>query len=143
MDNPDAFASSVSSYSDALRGRLRTGSKRPSQTQTLDQLDTQIDAAATEVKVYIEKKYKKKAATPQFARFGIVKEQETYRLPRDRNKRFAALELMTEAISEDGFDGEEYGSTFWNGIVSAYDTALKTAGTTDGGVSTGVAIKMC
>jgi hypothetical protein len=137
---PD-FQKQVADYETALTSRKATGSLRPGQSQTLDQLDKQLDAAVTEVKVYIQKKFKKNFAQAQFARYGIVKEGSTYRLSKDRNNRLEALKLMITGIAADGFDNEEYGKTFWATMQTNYAAALDAANNTSGDVSGKVATK--
>ena len=135
------FDKQVSQYETELSSRKSIGSFKPGQSQTLDQLDKQIDEAVAMVKVYIEKKYKKANAAAQFARFGIVKEGSHYRFSRDRNNRRDAFKLMLAAIVADGFDGEEYGKNFWAGMQASYAEALDTANDTSGQVSGKVATK--
>lgn len=135
------FEKQVLDYASSLGSRMSTGSERPAQTLTLKQLDEKVNEAVTEVKVYIEKKYKKANAQPQFARFGIVKENTTFRFSKDRNNRKAAFELMIAAIAADGFGGEEYGTAFWTTLQADYAAALAAASTTTGDVSEKVATK--
>lgn len=138
---PMQFNNDVLSYSAALSSRQNTGSNRPALTQTLQQLDKKIDAAVTEVKVYIEKKFKKTNAPAQFARYGIVKENRGYVLSRDRNNRNNSFNLMLQAIQADGFGGEEYGTAFWTAIQSDYTAALQASSNTAGDISSKVATK--
>lgn len=138
---PAQFAAMVTAYSTAFGSRLSDGGNRPSQTQTLEQLDEQMDEAVTDVKTYIEKKFKKKNAPAQFARYGIVHTTRGYTLPKDRDQRKLNLQLMIDAIAEDGFDTEEFGATFWTTMQTNYTKALNDASTTDGSVSTNVAAK--
>ncbi len=107
------FAADVSAYGSSLTGKLSSGSLRTGQTFTLNQLDKQITDAVKEVKVYIERKFKTTGATAQFARYGIVKENGSFRMSRDRNSRKEALKLMIAAIAPDGFAAEEFGTSFW------------------------------
>jgi hypothetical protein len=150
LNNPDItliwkkapdFMQQVTDYETALTSRKATGSLRPGQSQMLDQLDKQVDAAVTEVKVYIQKKFKKSMAQAQFARYGIVKEASTYRISKDRNNRLEALKLMITAIATEGFGNEEYGTAFWTDMQSNYATALDAANNTSGAVSGKVATK--
>jgi len=135
------FADDVSAYRNVLTGRQSIGSNRQSQTQTLKQLDKQIDSAVKEVKVYIERKFKKDNATANFPRYGIVKERKTYQLPTDRDARKEALALMIAATTADGFPTEEFGTAFWITMQTDYTNALKAAQDTDKDVSDGVAGK--
>ena len=139
--NSSDFDKDVQAYASSLGSRISTGSLRPGQTLTLKQLDKKVNDAVTEVKVYIEKKYKKANAPAQFARFGIVKDQTTYRFSKDRNNRKAAFNLMIAAIAADGFGAEEYGTAFWTNLQTDYNTALAAASTTTGDVSEKVATK--
>jgi hypothetical protein len=135
------FDKAVQAYSTSLEVRINTGSLRPGQTLTLVQLDKQIEEAVGEVKIYIEKKYKRANAPAQFARFGIIKENRAYVMSQDRNNRKAALKQMVDTIAAEGFGNEEYGTAFWTDIKTAYDAALATASTTTGEVSSKVATK--
>lgn len=136
-----AFETLANSYAANLAIRLNVGSNRPAQTQTLKQINQQIDEAVTDVKTYIEKKFKKKNADAQFARYGIVKEGSNYRLPKDNDKRKLALPLMAAAIAADGFGAEEYGTAFWTAIINDFKTALKTTTDTSKDVSVKVSAK--
>ena len=139
--NSGDFDKEVQDYAISLSSRISTGSLRPGQTLTLKQLDKKVNDAVTEVKVYIEKKFKKANATAQFARYGIVRENESYIFSRDRNNRKAAFELMIAAIAADGFGAEEYGTAFWTALQTDYAAALALASTTTGDVSEKVATK--
>ncbi len=128
VDEP-TFKTWVTSYDTGLAARLAVGSNRPSQTQTLAQVNKSIDTAVKDVKVYIEKKFKKANAAAQFSRYGIVQENKSYNLPKDNDKRKMALTLMKDAIAADGFGAEEFGTAFWTTTIASFNTALKT--TTD------------
>jgi hypothetical protein len=139
--NSGDFDKEVQAYTTSLGSRLNTGSVRPGQTLTLKQLDKKVNDAITEVKVYIEKKYKKANAQAQFTRFGIVKENGAFIFSRDRNNRKAAFDLMIAAIAAEGFGAEEYGTAFWTSLQTDYNAALTAASTTTGDVSEKVATK--
>jgi len=139
--NSDAFNDEVQAYTDSLHQRHSTGSQRPSLTQTLVQLDELLDDAVAEVKIYITKKFKKRNAAAQYARYGIIKKGRAYRMSRDRNERRAALDLMVAAIATDGFGQEEYGTNFWKDMKTNYTAALDLAGNTASNVSEKVANK--
>lgn len=139
LTQPD-FVLMITNYSTAFAARKVAGGDRPSETFNLDDLDIKIDAATSEVKAYLRKEFKS-AAVAQYARYGIVKESNTYRMPKDRDDRKLNLPLMIAAIATDGFGTEEYGTTFWTTMKTNYETALTAAGTTDGTVSINVGTK--
>ena len=131
----------VASYDANLGNRLSVGSGRTSQTKTLAQINKQIDAAVEEVKIYIIKKFKKANAAAQFAKYGIIKQSGSYRLPKDNDKRALALPLMAAAIIADGFGTEEFGTTFWKTITTNFTAALKNTIDTTKNLSNKVAAK--
>lgn len=135
------FATTAQTYRTVLSQRQNTGSGRSSITNNLKNINKQINDAVTEVKVYIEKKFKKANAIAEFSRYGIIKESKTYRLPKDANARLEALTLMQAAITKDGFDNEEYGKTFWATITTNFKAALDAANAIDSTVSGKVATK--
>jgi hypothetical protein len=136
-----AFESLAISYKNNLGNRLVAGSKKPSQTQTLKEVNALIDEAVKAVKTYIEKEFKKKNAIAQFSRYGIVKEGSNYRLPKDNDKRLLALPIMAAAIAADGFATEEYGTAFWTATITSFEKALKTTTDTSKTVSNKVSAK--
>lgn len=135
------FKTEVTDFAKDLASRITTGSLRPGQTSTLNQLDEQIDAAVGKVKTYIEKKYEDGDPQAQYARFGIIKENRRYVISGDRNNRLPALQQMVDSIAAEGFGSEKFGTTFWTGIQTAYTTALSQASNTTGAVSGKVATK--
>ena len=135
------FSRNVADYRTALTGRISAGSQRPGQTQALAGLDIEVDNAVKEVKNYIEEKYRTAAAPAYFPRYGIVKENGTYQLPRDRNERLEAFAQMLAGLAADGLGEKEFGSAYWTALRSRYDAALKASNATDSSVSTGVATK--
>lgn len=135
------FATMVGGFDTNLANRLQVGSGQQAKTQTLAQLNKTIDTAVTDVKTYIEKKFKKANAPANFSRYGIVVENSTYRLPKDNDKRLLALPLMVAAIAADGFGTEEYGTVFWTTALADFKTALGNTTTTAKGISNKVAAK--
>lgn len=140
MTQPN-FATLVSSFDANLTARIQVGSNRESQTQTLAQINKRIDAAVTEVKVYIEKKFKKANASANYSKYGIALENKSYKLPKDNDKRLLAIPLMQAAIAADGFGTEEFGTAFWTGILAEFKTALTASNNTAKGISSKVAAK--
>ncbi|UAY51765.1 hypothetical protein [Ferruginibacter albus] len=136
-----SFSNLVALCAAKLDERLATGANRPLLTQTLAQLDDSIDDAITEVKVYLQKKYKKDNAPAHYAAFGLEKQNHVFQLPRDRNKRLQALKQTKAAIETEGFGNEEYGTDFWNNVYDAYSTAMTKASDTDGQITAHVSGK--
>jgi hypothetical protein len=138
---PADFQKEVNNYEVELTSRKSTGSLLPGQVLTLKQMDKQINDAVKDVKIYIQRKFKKANAEAQYARYGITREYKTFIISRDRNNRRDALKLMIAAIEADGFGAEEYGTAFWTDMQTNYSAAINAAGTTAGDVSIKVAGK--
>ncbi len=135
------FCVTVESFDTTLMARKSTGSTRPQITGKLQKLDDTLDQDVEYLKVYLVDKYGKADAPSYYAAFGIVKEGHVYKLPRDRNERLAALELLVPAITTHSFQTKQYGLTYWTGQKTLYDTLLTSATTIDGTVSSKVGDK--
>ena len=135
------FEATLSDYNTGLTTRQSKGSDRPSQTFTLKQVNATIDTAVTDVKTYIEKKYKKTNAQPQFTRFGITKQGGSFRMVLDKDERVKALPLMIKAIADDGFAAEEFGTAFWQDIQKKFTEAVDATQATDKTVTGSVSLK--
>jgi len=133
--NATEFSGHVAAFKSGVNKTRSASALRPAQSQQLAVLDKTTDDAVKEVKLYIKLKWKQ-AADAQYARFGILRERGSMRLPKDRDERYQSLLLMVRAIAEDGFDNEEYGKDFWTGMVNQYKTALTVSGQTHGAIST-------
>ena len=138
---PADFQKLVNDFETELTGRKSIGSVLPGQAFSLKQMDRLIDVGVSEVKIYIQRKFKKVNAPAQYARYGITKEGVNFIINRDRNNRRDALKLMITAIDADGFAAEEFGTAFWTGMQTNYSAAINAAGTTAGDVSIKVAGK--
>lgn len=131
------FAAMVAAFAADYSTDISTSGGRQSIAATLRNLDKQIDIGVTEIKVYIEKKFKSPNGPPEFPRYGIVHTAKGgYRFPADRDQRKNNLDLMLAAIVADGFGAEPYGTAYWTNIKTAYIAALASASTVDGTVST-------
>ncbi len=121
----DEFVKLVEVFDTSYSEQLDVSRNRMSITYARKQMDKEINLAVREVKVYIEKKYKKKNALPHFSRFGIQKYKGGYVFPKDKDVRLGALPLMIKGIEDDGFGNEEYGTTFWQKMLDDYNNNLK------------------
>jgi hypothetical protein len=135
------YSAIISSYDANLNTRVVVGGGRQAQTQTLQQINTTINNAVSNVKLYIQKKFKKPNAEAQYSRYGIAYENKTYTLPKDNDKRAIALSQMQIAIAADGFATEEFGTAFWTSTIASFTAAVAATGTTDKSVSNKVAAK--
>jgi hypothetical protein len=138
---PDAFKLINEDYSAALQVRQETGGTRPQFTGKLKTLDKEINKSLDNVKRYLAEKYTKAVAPDYYAAFGIIKVGRHYILPKDRNLRSQALSLLIGSLPVHGFGAFAFGTAYWTGVKTNYDTWLAAAGEIDGTVSQKVGTK--
>jgi hypothetical protein len=135
------FATKTANYYSTLGSRMKKGGARPQVTKALQIAEKKIDEGVLNVKNYIIEKYKKDNAKSYYPSFGIVQKGNGFALPKDQDGRSKALELLVEAIAENGFGDKQYGTKFWKAIQTEYDTLLETASATDSSISSNVGDK--
>lgn len=132
------FASKAADFRDAVNSRITAGADRPEETNTLENLDQQMEDHLNDLKGYCIGKWGIKNAPSHYAQFGIVHRNKSYIWPTDRNERRNALQMATDACNDAGFTAAlsfPYGKEFWNDLHTAYQPALLAATATDGQVS--------
>ncbi len=131
----------VDAFNTTLTERQSTGGGRKEVTAKLDALDVAIDEGTSAVKGYLVYKFEKANAPSYYPQFGIVRAGSNFIIPRDRNKRAAALPLTLAAITALGFANEKYGAAFWQTTMDSYKALLTQASEVDGTVSNKVSAK--
>lgn len=131
----------VNAFNNTLNERLDIGGGRKEITAKLATLDASIDEGIAAIKGYLVYKYEKANAPSYYPQFGIERTGSIFILPRDRNKRAAALPLILKAIETHGFTNEKYGTAFWQQTMADYTALLREASGIDGSVSTKVGAK--
>lgn len=139
--NTTDFTQIVANFKDNLNAKRDAKSGRSVQTQTLKDLDTEIDNAVEEIKFAILAKFGREKGKAYFAEFGIAKIGRGYRLPADRNQRLSALSLLAGAVQKYTLSVVGYEASFFENIVANYETAFKTTQNTDSVVSKSVSDK--
>ena len=131
----DKYKASIDAYSTTLTERQGTGGTRKEVTAKLAQLDTDIDKAVATLKSYLVYKYEKDKAPSYYPQFGIERVGKLFIVPRDRNKRVAALKQIQAAVITHGFGNEKYGTAYWQQTADSYNALLTQATTVDGTVA--------
>lgn len=139
--NPEEFKKLVIEYRNYLQERVDVGSNRGSQTQTLRDLDTQINKAVEEVKINIMAKFGREKGKAYFSEFGIVRQNSKYSIPTDRNQRLNALPLLAKAIKNHGLVVAGFDGDFFETIADNYTNAVQNAQKTDSMVAISVGNK--
>ena len=127
------FLSTATAYKKAVADRVSAGAERPESKAQIQVLDAQINEHLYRVKGMLTDKYDKKQAPAYFAKMGIVKEADSYILPRERSKRSGALAQLIKGLTDEGFVTQTlpggqmvfaYGTAFWQPIATQYAQAL-------------------
>lgn len=130
----DVFQQEAAAYSKSLKDRVEAGTDRPNVTGRLKVLDKELDKGVKFIRNYLSEDFDDQAIA-QYSKYGIEKVGSTYCLPKDRNKRVPALELLLKGIKDGGYNSRKYGKTYFEGRITEYKTLFALAGTTDGNVS--------
>lgn len=139
--NPADFKKLVQEFRVFLENRVEAGSGRSSQTQTLKDLDTQINKAVEEIKLAILVKFGKEKGKAYYNEFGISKQGAGYKIPSDRNMRLSALPLFVKAVKNHDFKIVGFDDTFFDTILSTYTEAFEASQKTDSTVAVSVGNK--
>lgn len=110
-------------YQDSSSGR----SKKSSKASVLQQLDKDIAKGLSFVKGYVDEKFGKTLAKPEYYRYGFIKKSSGYIWSADRDVRMQNLDLVIAAIAADGFGSKTYGTTFWTTLKADYMAAMAAA----------------
>jgi hypothetical protein len=138
---PDKFKKLVDDFRTFLGERMDIGSGRGSQTQTLKELDKQINQAVEEVKIAILAKFGKNKGKAYFGEFGIIKQSNSLRLPIDRNQRINALPLLVKGIKTHNLQITDFDANFFDTILANYTGAFQATQKTDSAVASSVGNK--
>ena len=139
--NAEQYQTNVNAYTTTLTERHGTGGTRKEISGKLGTYDSKIDEGIAAIKGYLVYKYEKNNAPGYYPQFGIERVGKIFIVPRDRNKRAAALPLILVAITTHGFTGEKYGTAYWQEIAGNYITLLTQATAIDGTVAKKVSAK--
>lgn len=139
--NYKEFKKTIQDYRISLENKMEAGNERGSQTQTLRDLDTQIDKAVEETKLAILVKFGKEKGKAYFSEFNITKQGSSYKLPRDRNMRMNALPFFVKAIKKHEIIIVNFDNKFFENIIEAYTEAFNATQKTDSTVSINVSNK--
>lgn len=128
------FTAKTTNLKLVFESRMLIGSERPQITQQLKTLDQQINSHLRYVKNYLDDKYKQSAIS-YYPAFGIVYVNKSYILPKDRNSRLEALNLMINGLNENNLSTKEFGTAFWQTLRTEYQLLLNRAVANDGMVA--------
>lgn len=138
---PTELKKMIQDYRISLENKTEAGNERGSQTQTLKDLDLQIDKAVEDVKLAILAKFGKEKGKAYFSEFNIIKQNNMYKLPRDRNMRVNALPFFVKAVKKHDITIVNFDTKFFESIVQNYMQAFETTQKTDSTVSINVSNK--
>ncbi|MES2380032.1 MAG: hypothetical protein V4538_03260 [Bacteroidota bacterium] len=131
------FSEEVEAFTLLLNNKSNTDKDRPRITHDLQQCNDALDEGVAALKRAIDADAKSmQEARATYARFGIVLEHHTYRLPAERNNRLFALKLLLPALVTAGYDKKtSIGTAYFTPLIAQYTTLTGLATNTDKDVS--------
>jgi hypothetical protein len=139
--NSEDFKKLANEFRTLLQDKLEVGSNRGSQTQTLKDLDTQINKAVENVKFALLAKFGKDKAKAYYSEFGIVKQKNSYKLPTDRNTRLNNVNLLAKGVKSHSLQIADFNNKFFENISTIYANAFEATQKTDSIVANAVGNK--
>lgn len=104
----------------------------------LQALDNELNKGLEKLKKLIQLDHSGHDIGVHYAQYGIQRYKRTYRLPRDRDERLQALEILVAKLATASFkDHANYGTAFWSSRLDTY-RALKTQLETQAGATSSV-----
>ena len=128
---PIAFRAAIQSFEASFDEKSEiTGSRRVA-TKELRNLNAEITLNIKDVKVYLTELYRKDAVS-HYSECGIIKINNSYKLPADNEKRLKSLEQLIKGIEKNNLDEKQFGKAYWSDIKIRYGNVLAEARTADG-----------
>ena len=129
-----AFKQLATDFRASIKTTEDSGDGLAPQSNRLAVLDQSINEKLRYVKNALANKYDEEDdGRPYYAEFGIVKQNGTWQLPKDRIERSKSLKKLVEALPKHGLDKQKYGTGFWAPIATEYAT-LTTGTAKDKGI---------
>jgi hypothetical protein len=119
-------ATLATNYKNIILQTSQTKGSGRDKVRQLQELDELINDNIYRLKMLIDLEYGKSQRSSHYADFGIVKQFQSFGIPKDRDSRLEALRLMVSSLATAPFQANAYGEAYWQDILTQYD-ALKTA----------------
>jgi len=110
------FAESLDQKNHVKSRKTRTGG-------TAGELEAEMNSNIERVKDYLKESFGARVAPKHYAAFGIVYDNSTYKLPRNREGLLDSLKQIIKAVNEYGYNDKKYGQAYWTNMQAQY-TAL-------------------
>lgn len=91
---PEEFNTIVDTFENALKTKNTATARRNPVTMRIRELSKIIDVEIEHIKNYLAEKYGKSNAKSYYAKFGITKTSQAYKLPRDQELQFFYIYKM-------------------------------------------------
>ncbi|POY34774.1 hypothetical protein C3K47_18750 [Solitalea longa] len=88
-------------------------------------LENEIHGALSHVKRYVRELYGADNIQSRFNEFGIIKSENRYILPRNREGRILSLISLIEALEKHQLQNKKHGIHFWETLLAEYDVLLR------------------
>lgn len=139
--NQTEFAATTNQFSTLINQKQTSSGARKAMTDGFKTLEKKIRSHAEYLKVYLKEKYGKNEYVSYLPQFGIFKKGSSYSFPIDRSKLKDSLKLCVAAVQNHGLQEKEYGLTFWQDILTDYESKLSLTNSADSSIAEMVKLK--
>ncbi|MDR1678445.1 MAG: hypothetical protein LBR81_01545 [Prevotellaceae bacterium] len=137
----EKFEQAVTTFGTSYAEREDAKGTRQGVTQSLKELNSEINNSVEQLKVYLAATYSKKTAAAHYASLGIVKEKSGYKLPVDNDRRLYAMEQLIKGLEQHGLSEGKLGTAYWREIATRFAQLKKQAAEADKNSARHVSIK--
>ncbi len=137
----EEFSNNITAFEQALNTQTTTKAGRSPMAAQISILNKEINKNIEHIKYYLIEKYGKRVATSYYAKFGIVKNSNTYKLPIDQEYKVKALQELLKGLESEGLEDRVYGKTYWTEVYNSYNSLVANTSTNISQVSAQIMTK--
>jgi hypothetical protein len=128
-------------FKSSLTQRIDAGSGRQSKTKLLQNLDKEINKMVENLKIGILNKFGKDNGKSYYSEFGIIKTNNSFKIPFDRNQRQQALDTLIKGLEKHQIKVANYPLNAIKEMQTQFNALVEEAKQIDSNVSSGVSTK--
>ncbi|GAB4335756.1 MAG: hypothetical protein OHK0038_13630 [Flammeovirgaceae bacterium] len=135
------FAVIAQDFKNSLTQRIDAGSGRQSKTKLLQNLDKEINKMVENLKIGILNKFGKEDGKSYYSEFGIIKVNNSFKIPFDRNQRQQALATLIKGLEKHQIKVANYPLNTIKEMQTQFNALVEEAKQIDSNVSSEVSTK--
>lgn len=135
------FNTLVQQFKTSLGQRIEASNSRQPKTKSLQNLDIKINEAVEELKIAILGKFGKKDGKSYYSEFGIIRDKQAYKFPKERSQRQQSLEILIKGLEKYQLNVTNYSLEAFKDMQTQYNALMEETQDIDSTVSTEVGNK--